>query len=210
VRGVTRSSSAVSAIVSSSGSVRGSLNTCRVAASDDISRHTDDASQRRLGAIKSCGRPRGATGAHSATVRLGAQVDDALSDGTPLSYLVECWRSWEDEPRRDPHTIARKLRHAHRAATGDRAPRSTSPAVACALRRYHEHSARHRADGYLRLDADAQARRSAPAAYWASVAELLRLRVELAHMLANASRRPANTSHLERQAAMCRAHAERA
>jgi hypothetical protein len=137
------------------------------------------------------------SGVHARTIRLGRQVRDCLERGEPLNLLVANLAS---RPREEggndteAKAVARKLRHALRAADHadgqSTAPRSSSPAVAIALRRFRAHSQRHRERGYLRFDGIAALRRNAPAEYFESAAQLRHLHAELVRAL-------------ERQAALC-------
>ena len=102
--------------------------------------------------------------------------------------------------------LRRWLKAADRADGLPPTPRrSSSPALAIALRRYQAHSQDHRRQ-YALFDASGLYRRTA---HWESAAELRTLHVELQQAMAKAGGRTPNTSHIERQAAACRAEARR-
>jgi hypothetical protein len=154
-------------------------------------RSSVNASQPSQQGTKKLGRPAGSSGAHAQTIRLGRQVRDCLERGEPLNLLVANLAS---RPREEggndteAKAVARKLRHALRAA--DRAdgqstaPRSSSPAVAIALRRFRAYSQQHRERGYLHFDGIAALRRDAPAEYFESAAQLRHLHAELVRAMA--------------------------
>ncbi len=171
----------------------------------------------RLGARKP-GRPPGIAGPQRRTVRRGRLVREAIEDGTPLAYIAACLASRQADPdvvrmwgRPDAKTLRRWLRKADEA---DDLPsperRSASPAVGYARRAFHAHSAEHH-ERYCLYDASGYARRSAPAAYWESLAILCELRCAFEHAMAEASAREPKdwTSRQMRLAVAHRARAER-
>jgi len=163
---------------------------------------------------KTHGRPRGSM---AETLTLGRQVAEARADGTPLAFIVEALYTRQTSELSEPQLRAMRssepkkaLSYAEKianAADGLATPhRSTSKAVANAMRRYQARSKDHR-ERYQHFDASSLARRSAPAEFWQSAAELLSLRVELERAMATASGRTPNTKRLELNAAACRAQA---
>jgi hypothetical protein len=153
----------------------------------------------QLGAKKSArGRPQG----HStATIQKGRAVPDALADGAPLNYLAACSPGWVGvaphgtlyalNVETDSKTLRRWLKAADEADGRATPRRSSSPAVAEAIRRYHAHSAPHR-ERYQYLEGSALARRAAPPKYWASLDELMFRRAKLERAMAKASRQDAS------------------
>jgi hypothetical protein len=148
-----------------------------------------------------------------------ASVSDAYAveydEVGSLTRKVSLWRPSQGAQERlyslgvtcNAKTLRRWLNAANEADGLAPTPRrSSSPAVAIALRRYQAQSQEHR-ERYQHFDASSLARRSAPAEFWQSAAELLSLRVELERAMATASGRTPNTKRLELNAAACRAEA---
>jgi hypothetical protein len=177
---------------------------------------TSSGSQRPGVGKKTPGRPRGS---QAGTLTLGRQLREARENGTPRAFIVEALytRQTSELSEATLHAMrsnepAQALGYAERVANEAdglaTTRRSTSKVVANALRRFHAYSRDHRKQ-YALFDASDLYRRTAPAQYWESAAELRSLHVELQRAMAKASGRTPNTSHIERQAAACRAEAQR-
>jgi hypothetical protein len=155
----------------------------------------------QLGAGKSArGRPRGHTGR---VARKGRAIREAIDDGTPLNFVVECYRSLGIAC--DAKTLRRWMRAAEHADDLPPAPRrSSSTAVAEDLGRYHQQSQAHR-DKYGLMPG---VRDRQTAAFWESEARRLTLYADLKRAMASASGEAPVTAVVERQAADCTARAE--
>lgn len=169
---------------------------------------------RQTATPKKPGRPAGSFGAHLRTLRLGQQLEEALADGTPLRYLAKARVSQSWHPDRDVRAVEKKFRRAltaaRKAAGAAAAPsRSSSPAVGYAHRAFIAHSARH-SELYRLYDGPGAYRRTAPVAYWESLAVLCELRIALEYAMAEASGRAPKdwAAYQKRLVSAHRAHAE--